>query len=96
VQSGLVTGLSQPGGNLTGAARVDRGVSAEAARTTARVAARRESHRPALVNPTNPNAETLSRAMRTAARTFGLELQVLHASSEVPRGALGTEQQEGH
>jgi len=36
-----------------------------------------------LVNPTNPtNAETLSRDLQTAARTLGLQLHVLHASTE--------------
>jgi putative ABC transport system substrate-binding protein len=36
-----------------------------------------------LVNPTNPtNAETLSTDLQPAARTLGLELHVLHASSE--------------
>ena len=35
-----------------------------------------------LVNPTNPNAETLSRDLRAAARALGLELHVLHASTE--------------
>ena len=35
-----------------------------------------------LVNPTNPNAETLSRDLRAAARALGPELHVLHASTE--------------
>jgi putative tryptophan/tyrosine transport system substrate-binding protein len=35
-----------------------------------------------LVNPTNPNAETLSRDLHAAACTLGLQLQVLHASAE--------------
>ena len=35
-----------------------------------------------LVNPTNPNAETLSQDTQAAARTLGLELHVLHASTE--------------
>ena len=35
-----------------------------------------------LVNPTNPNAETLSRDVQAAARTLGLQLHVLHASTE--------------
>ena len=37
---------------------------------------------PLLVNPTNPNAETLSRELQAAARTLGLQLHVLHASTE--------------
>jgi putative ABC transport system substrate-binding protein len=35
-----------------------------------------------LVNPTNPNAETLARDAQAAAHSLGLQLQVLHASSE--------------
>ena len=36
-----------------------------------------------LVNPTTPTiAETLTRELRTAARTFGLQLHVLHASTK--------------
>jgi ABC-type uncharacterized transport system substrate-binding protein len=35
-----------------------------------------------LVNPTNPVAKTLSRDLQAAARTFGLQLHVLHASTE--------------
>ena len=37
---------------------------------------------PLLVNPTNPNAGTLSRDLQAAARTLGLQLHVLHASTE--------------
>jgi putative ABC transport system substrate-binding protein len=35
-----------------------------------------------LINPTNPSAETLSRDLRAAARTLGVELHVLGASNE--------------
>ena len=35
-----------------------------------------------LVNPTNPNAEAYSTALKTAARTLGVQLRVLHASTE--------------
>jgi putative ABC transport system substrate-binding protein len=35
-----------------------------------------------LVNLTNPNAETLSRDAQAAARTLGLRLHVLHASTD--------------
>jgi hypothetical protein len=36
----------------------------------------------ALVNPKNPNADTWSTSLQTAARTLGLDLNVLSASSE--------------
>jgi putative ABC transport system substrate-binding protein len=35
-----------------------------------------------LVNSTNPNTEALVRDLQAAARTLGLQLHVLHASSE--------------
>ena len=35
-----------------------------------------------LVNPTNPDAETVSQRLQAAARTLGLQLHVLHASTE--------------
>jgi putative ABC transport system substrate-binding protein len=36
----------------------------------------------ALVNPTNPNNETISRNFQAAARTLGLQLQIFNASAE--------------
>ena len=35
-----------------------------------------------LVNPTNPIAETVTSGLQAAARTLGLKLDVLHASTE--------------
>jgi putative ABC transport system substrate-binding protein len=35
-----------------------------------------------LVNPSNPNAANQSRDLQAAARTLGLQLQILHASSD--------------
>ena len=35
-----------------------------------------------LLNPTNPHTETISRDLQAAARILGLQLHVLHASSE--------------
>ena len=35
-----------------------------------------------LVNPINPNAETYTKELQAAARTLGLELHVLNASTE--------------
>jgi len=36
----------------------------------------------ALINPAHPNADAQSAAMQAAARTLGLELHILHASTE--------------
>jgi putative ABC transport system substrate-binding protein len=82
VALGLVTSLNRPGGNLTGVSTltVELGpkqleVLRELVPTATIIAL--------LVNPTNPtNAETLSRDLQAAARTLGLQLHVLHASTE--------------
>jgi putative ABC transport system substrate-binding protein len=81
VQIGLVASISRPGGNMTGATNL--GVEVEPklvqlmhdAVPSAKIIA-------VLVNPTNFNTETLSRSLQPAARTFGLQLHVVNASSE--------------
>jgi putative ABC transport system substrate-binding protein len=81
VALGLVTSLSRPGGNITGAVglNVELGPKLlELLHETVPAA----SIIALLVNPTNPNAETLSRDLQAAARTLGLQLHVLHASTE--------------
>ena len=82
VEVGLVTSLSRPGGNLTGVVTLNVEVAAKRLELlhelvpTATILA-------ALVNPTAPVlAETMTRDLRAAARTLGLELHVLHASGE--------------
>jgi len=81
VQTGLVVSLSRPGGNLTGVTQLHVEVMpkrlelAQELVPTATIIA-------VLINPTNPNAETLSRDLQAAARTLGLEIRVLNASTE--------------
>jgi putative ABC transport system substrate-binding protein len=81
-QMGLVTSLSRPGGNLTGVTNLAAEVGPkrlellhEAVPATTSIAF--------LVNPASPaQAEPQSREMRAAARKVGLQLHILHASSE--------------
>jgi putative tryptophan/tyrosine transport system substrate-binding protein len=81
VQAGLVASLNRPGGNLTGVTALTIELGPKALEVlhelvpTATVLA-------LLVNPTNPGAESLSRDLQTAARALGLQLHVLHASTE--------------
>jgi len=82
VQLGLVTSLSRPEGNLTGVVTLNVEVAAKRLELlhelvpTATIVA-------LLVNPTSTAlAETITRELEAAARTLGLELHVLHASSE--------------
>jgi putative tryptophan/tyrosine transport system substrate-binding protein len=81
VQIGLVASLSRPGGNMTGATNL--GIEVESkllellhdAVPSAKIIA-------LLVNPANFDTEILSRSLQPAARTFGLQLHILNASTE--------------
>jgi len=81
VASGLVASLRRPQGNITGVTSLNVEVGPKRPELLhelvpmAMVVA-------VLVNPTNPNVETVTRDVHGAARTLGLELHVLHASSE--------------
>jgi putative ABC transport system substrate-binding protein len=81
VQLGLIVSLNRPGGNLTGTTNFAAGLGPKRLELlhelvpTATIIA-------LLVNPTNANAETVSRDVQAAARTLGLQLHVLHASTE--------------
>ncbi|UPK33152.1 ABC transporter substrate-binding protein [Bradyrhizobium sp. 186] len=81
VELGLVASLDRPGGNVTGAVTLNVEVVSKRLELlhelvpTASVVA-------ALVNPVNPNAKTQSRALEAAARTIGLQLETVGASTE--------------
>jgi putative tryptophan/tyrosine transport system substrate-binding protein len=82
VAFGLVASLNRPGGNLTGVTNLNLELVSkrlellhELVPTAAIIAV--------LVNPTNPTAETLSRDLEAAARTFGIQLHLLQASTEL-------------
>jgi putative ABC transport system substrate-binding protein len=81
VAVGLVASLNRPGGNLTGITSLNLEIGPKRLELlhevvpTATIIA-------LLVNPTNPNADTLSRDLQAAARTLGLQLHVLHASTQ--------------
>jgi putative ABC transport system substrate-binding protein len=81
VEFGLVASLNRPGGNLTGVTSLSIDLGSKRLELLHELV-------PAatitglLVNPTNPNAEILSRDAQAAARILGLQLQVLHASTE--------------
>ena len=82
IAAGLVASLSHPGGNVTGVTSLNLEVGPKRLEflhelvPTATIMA-------ALVNPTNPsNAEILSRDLQATARLLGLQLHLLHASSD--------------
>jgi putative ABC transport system substrate-binding protein len=81
VASGLVASLNRPGGNLMGVTNLNTDLNPKRLELLHELV-------PAatiiglLINPTNPTAETVSRALQTAAHSLGLQLHVLHASTE--------------
>jgi putative ABC transport system substrate-binding protein len=81
VQIGLVNSLSRPGGNITGVTYLNVEVAPKLLELLHEVIPTATTMA-ALVNPTNPNADTLSRSLQVAAGTLGLQLHVLKASTE--------------
>jgi len=80
VQAGLIASLNRPGGNVTGIATLTAELAAkrvellhELLRTSNAVAT--------LVNPTSPITEAQVKSVQNAARSLGLELHVLNATT---------------
>jgi putative ABC transport system substrate-binding protein len=80
VELGLVSSLNRPGGNLTGVTALN--VVWPKRLELLHELVPMERIIALLVNPTNPNAETLSRDVQAAALILGLQIHVLHASTE--------------
>jgi putative ABC transport system substrate-binding protein len=81
VQVGLVVSLNRPGANLTGVTALNSELGPkrlellhESVPTATSVAL--------LVNPANPDVDTVSRGLQVAARALGLQTRVLYASTE--------------
>jgi putative ABC transport system substrate-binding protein len=81
VRFGLVANLSHPGGNVTGVTRMNLQMGPKRLQVLLELLPA-GSVVALLVNPTNPNAELLSRAVEAAAVTLGVKLLVLHASAD--------------
>src|SRR5262245_39952210 len=81
VELGLVASLNRPGGNLTGVTNLNVEVGEKRLELlhellpTATIIA-------VLVNPTTPTTEPFLRALQLPARALGLQLHVLHASTD--------------
>jgi putative tryptophan/tyrosine transport system substrate-binding protein len=81
VEMGLITSLSRPGGNMTGVSDLNLEVGPKKLQLlhelvpTATIIG-------LLLNPANPNREIASKGIQAAARTLGVELDVLRASTE--------------
>jgi putative tryptophan/tyrosine transport system substrate-binding protein len=81
VAFGLVASLNRPGGNVTGVTNLNLELLPKQLEVLHELVPT-ASAMAALVNQTNPNAESHSIELRAAARTLGLELHILHASTE--------------
>ena len=80
VAAGLVASLNRPGGN-TGVALLNVDIGPKRLELLHELVPA-ASVVALLSNPTNPNSERQSRIMQAAARTLGLQLHALHASTE--------------
>jgi putative ABC transport system substrate-binding protein len=87
VKLGLVAGLNRPGGNITGVTRFNVElwpkrveILHDTVPSVKKVAL--------LANPTNPNTEPLSRSLQATSHTLGLDMEVLHASTEAEFDAV--------
>jgi putative ABC transport system substrate-binding protein len=81
VQIGLVASLSRPSRNVTGVTQLNMEVASKRLELAHQLAPM-ATIIAVLVNPTNPNTEAFMSDLQAAARTLGLQLDVLHASTE--------------
>jgi putative ABC transport system substrate-binding protein len=82
VEAGLVASLSRPGGNVTGVTTLSIEVGPKRLELLHELVPK-ATVIALLVNPTNRTlAETMSRDLQAAAHTLGLQLHVLHATTD--------------
>ena len=82
VRIGLITSLSRPGGNVTGVTLLGAELAPKQLELL-HVLVPAATTLALLVNPTSPAlAETQSKDLQAAARTLGLQLRILHASTD--------------
>ena len=81
VADGLVASLNRPGGNVTGVTTLNIELGPKRVELL-HVLIPASASIAALVNPTNPVAETDTRKVEEAARSLGRQIHILHASSE--------------
>ncbi|HUL89135.1 MAG TPA: ABC transporter substrate-binding protein [Pseudolabrys sp.] len=82
VAAGLVTGLARPGGNITGITNINTELVSKRLELLRELVPKATTVA-LLVNPTSPQiAESVSKDLQSTARTLGLQLHILQASSE--------------
>jgi len=87
VASGLVASLNQPGGNLTGITSLNEQMGPKRL-DVLHEAVPKATMIAALINPANPNANSIANELHAAARTRGLQLSVIHAKKEADLDAV--------
>jgi len=81
VKSGLVASLNRPGGNITGISFLAADLGAKRLGLIHELAPN-VAVGAVLINPNNPNAESVARDARESARPIGLQFHVLNASTD--------------
>ena len=81
IKFGLVASLNRPGGNVTGVSFFTADLDAKRLELLRQLVPQVTAIA-ALLNPTNANAENQSKALKEAARTLGLQVDVHNASNE--------------
>jgi putative ABC transport system substrate-binding protein len=81
VGTGLVSNLAQPGGNMTGVTNLDARLGPKQLEMLHELMPMATSIA-LLVNLANPATETISKDMQMAARILGLQLHLVHASTD--------------
>ncbi len=81
VETGLVASLNRPGGNLTGISILNAELGAKRLELLQQLLPSATTVA-LLANPTHPATESVSKDLQDAARTLGLQLHVLRASSD--------------
>jgi putative tryptophan/tyrosine transport system substrate-binding protein len=81
VAFGLVASLNRPGGNITGVTNLNQELGPKQLEVLHELLPA-STVMAALVNPTNPNSQAHETDLQAAARALGLDLHVLHASTE--------------
>ena len=81
VKLGLVASLNRPGGNITGMYLFNTRLEPKKLELLHELVPK-ATVIGVLVNPTNPNAETVSKDLEAAARALGLQIHIVNASTE--------------
>jgi len=81
VKFGLVASLNRPGGNATGIYLFTNTLERKRLELLHELVPKATAIA-VLVNPTNPNAETVSHDLQAAARALGLQIDIVNASTE--------------